>query len=50
MEIALVCGIKLPSPFYLWTAPAWLAWYLFARATTGKSHVAEPSIHPAHPA
>jgi len=30
MEVALVCGVKLPSPFYLWTAPAWLAWYLLA--------------------
>jgi hypothetical protein len=29
MEIGLVSGINLPSPFYLWTAPMWLAWYLF---------------------
>ena len=21
---------QLPSPFYLWTAPAWMIWYLFA--------------------
>jgi hypothetical protein len=32
MEIGLVSGVKLPSPFYLWTAPAWLVWYLFAAA------------------
>jgi hypothetical protein len=35
IEIGLVCGIKLPSAFYLWTAPAWLAWYLFAASTRG---------------
>jgi hypothetical protein len=23
-------SIELPSPFYLWTAPAWLVWYLYA--------------------
>jgi hypothetical protein len=33
IEIGLVCGIKLPSAFYLWTAPSWLAWYLFALAS-----------------
>jgi hypothetical protein len=26
----------LHSAAYLWTAPAWLAWYLFARATAGE--------------
>lgn len=30
MEAALVKGVKLPSPFYLWTAPVWVAWYLLA--------------------
>jgi purine-cytosine permease-like protein len=29
--IALICGIKIISAFYLWTAPAWLVLYLFAR-------------------
>jgi hypothetical protein len=33
IEVGMVCGIKLPSAFYLWTAPAWLAWYLFAAAS-----------------
>lgn len=32
IDVGLVCGVRLPSPLYLWTAPAWLAWYLFARA------------------
>ena len=30
IEVALVSGVKLPSAFYLWTAPAWLLWYLVA--------------------
>jgi hypothetical protein len=32
VEIQLVGGIKITSPLYLWTAPAWLAWYLLAVA------------------
>lgn len=28
-------GTQLPSAFYLWTAPAWMAWYLWA--TRGKT-------------
>ena len=31
--IALVCGIKIISAFYLWTAPAWLLLYLIACAS-----------------
>jgi hypothetical protein len=30
IEVALVRGVKLPSAFFLWTAPAWLIWYLAA--------------------
>jgi hypothetical protein len=31
IEIGPVRGLPvLQSPFYLWTAPAWLAWYLCA--------------------
>ena len=37
IEAGLVSGIKLPSALYLWTAPAWLAWYLFARASAGEA-------------
>ncbi|HUD15252.1 MAG TPA: glycosyltransferase family 87 protein [Terracidiphilus sp.] len=32
VEVQLVAGIKVTSPLYLWTAPAWLAWYLLSRA------------------
>lgn len=28
--IGVLWEIALPSAFYLWTAPAWLAWYLYA--------------------
>lgn len=28
-----VFNLHLSSPLYLWTAPAWLAWYLWARAS-----------------
>jgi hypothetical protein len=27
-----ICVVRVLSPWYLWTAPAWLAWYLFATA------------------
>ncbi len=30
IEAELLGGVKLSSTFYLWTAPAWLAWYLCA--------------------
>lgn len=30
--VALICGVKIISAFYLWTAPAWLFIYLQARA------------------
>jgi hypothetical protein len=32
-----LCFIKVISPWWLWTAPAWLAWYLFARASAERS-------------
>jgi hypothetical protein len=28
--IGVLWQIPLPSPFYLWTTPAWFAWYLYA--------------------
>jgi hypothetical protein len=28
--IEVLAEVKLTSPFYLWTVPAWLAWYLYA--------------------
>lgn len=30
IEIGALRGVKLDSKFYLWTAPAWLIWYVFA--------------------
>lgn len=33
VEVQLVCGIKVTSALFLWTVPAWLAWYLLASAT-----------------
>jgi hypothetical protein len=37
-------GIGLPSAFYIWTAPVWLAWYLCAvrDTTAGPSKVYDP--------
>jgi hypothetical protein len=29
-----ICAVRVTSPLYLWTAPAWLAWYLLATART----------------
>jgi len=36
IEVALVCGIRLPSAFFLWTAPAWLVWYLVSTVSKAK--------------
>jgi hypothetical protein len=44
LEIGLVCGIELPSAFYLWTAPGWLAWYLFATAASRRVQVDEEVV------
>jgi hypothetical protein len=30
--------ITLPSPFYVWTAPAWFAWYLYAMRQKDSVH------------
>jgi hypothetical protein len=32
IEAALIMGVKLPSPLFVWTAPLWLCWYLLATA------------------
>jgi Glycosyltransferase family 87 len=42
VEVQLIAGIKVTSPWFLWTAPAWLAWYLFAWAAAGESIVPKP--------
>jgi hypothetical protein len=33
--VELVSGIMVTSPLFLWTVPAWFAWYLLACATLG---------------
>ena len=43
VEVELIGGVSILSAFYLWTAPAWLAWYLFASATVGDSRDAQLS-------
>ena len=37
VEVQLFSSIRMASHAYLWTAPAWLIWYLFARITPGSS-------------
>jgi hypothetical protein len=34
IEIGALRGVKLDSKFYLWTAPAWLVWYVLATRTS----------------
>jgi hypothetical protein len=41
IEVGLVCGVKLPSPLYLWTAPVWVAWYLLAMASAPRTREGE---------
>lgn len=42
--VELVGGIRIISPLYLWTAPAWLAWYLIACATPRKPVPDQPAL------
>jgi len=30
IQIEILCRVPFNSPLYLWTAPVWLAWYLYA--------------------
>lgn len=39
IEVEIVSPFALASAAYLWTAPAWVVWYLFARASTSKAEV-----------
>jgi hypothetical protein len=39
-----ICALKVVSPLYLWTAPAWLIWYLVARASAHKGAALSPSV------
>jgi hypothetical protein len=40
IEIAILSNVILHSAFYLWTAPAWLAWYFYARRQTATADFA----------
>jgi len=44
--IEVLAEVKMTSPFYLWTVPAWLAWYLYAFRPTatqqGKAYDSPP--------
>ncbi len=31
-----ICGVQIISPLFLWTAPAWLVWYIFARTSAAR--------------
>ncbi len=44
--VGVVAAIQLPSPFYLWTSPAWLGWYLYA--TRGKMGAITPVARPSN--
>jgi hypothetical protein len=39
--IEVLAGVQITSPFFLWTAPAWLVWYLYA---TGEKDMPEARI------
>ncbi len=39
-----ICVVKVISPLWLWTAPAWFVWYLFARASAGNEALRPPSV------
>jgi hypothetical protein len=42
--IEVARNIRVTSNFYLWTAPAWLVWYLWASATVHKRRTCKPSL------
>jgi hypothetical protein len=48
--IGLMCAIRITSPLYLWTTPAWLIWYLFARRSANQKPATESPIEVALPA
>jgi hypothetical protein len=46
VEAELICGVKIHSAQFLWTAAAWLAWYLLAIGFK-KTSAEEPEKHAA---
>jgi hypothetical protein len=45
LEAELLGGVILASNLYLWTAPAWLAWYLLARASASNPSIETKSSY-----
>jgi hypothetical protein len=45
LEAELLGGVILASNLYLWTAPAWLAWYLLARNSASKPSIETKSSY-----
>jgi hypothetical protein len=41
--VEVLTQVKMTSPYYLWTTPAWLAWYLYS---TGKKRAASETLEP----
>jgi len=41
IEVQIISPFGLHSALYLWIAPAWLVWYLFARASAGTAPTSE---------
>jgi Glycosyltransferase family 87 len=43
--LQVIAGVPLTSGFYVWTAPAWLAWYLYAVRGTSVDALEVPNHH-----
>lgn len=44
IEIQIVSPVGLHSATYLWISPAWLVWYLFARASARRALATAPAV------
>jgi len=42
IDAGLVCGVRITSALFLWTAPAWLAWYLLAQVSAAQPSASQP--------
>jgi hypothetical protein len=43
IDIEVIGSVKMGSVFFLWTAPAWLAWYVFACRDRSRSQTGQPA-------
>ena len=41
--VEVLTQVKMTSSYYLWTTPAWLAWYLYS---TGKKRAGSETLEP----